>query len=254
LIQFFDVPKADDIRLVYNGRSCGLNRSTWAPNFWLPSTRTALRSLDYNYYSVDIDLGELFLNFSLHSPLQSYSGVDVTPYKDDLNISTNGVCWLRWLRTWMGSRPSPYNAILFYYLAEEFIRGNPSDRSNPFMWDKVILNLPGSPNFDPTCPKVIKWDSKNNWIACDLVVFVDDLRGSGPTVDLTLALSRTVASRIQYLGIQEASRKRRSPTRSPGAWAGGVLRTSASNVHITVSQDKWDKANRLINSLWSEID
>jgi hypothetical protein len=137
---------------------------------------------------------------------------------------------------------------------EEFIRGNSSDRSNPFVWDKVILNLPGSPNFDPTHPKVIKWDSKNNWTACDLVVFVDDLRGSGPTVELTWALSRTVASRIQYLGIQEASRKRRPPTRSPGAWAGVVFRTSASNVHVMVSQDKWDKAKRLINSLWNEID
>jgi hypothetical protein len=52
LIQFFDVPKADDIRLVYNGRSCDLNSVTWAPNFWLPSTRTALRTLDYNYYSI----------------------------------------------------------------------------------------------------------------------------------------------------------------------------------------------------------
>jgi hypothetical protein len=38
LIQFFDVPKADDIRLVYNGRSCGLNKATSAPNFWLPLT------------------------------------------------------------------------------------------------------------------------------------------------------------------------------------------------------------------------
>jgi hypothetical protein len=27
LIQFFDVPKVDDIGLVYNGRSCGLNQS-----------------------------------------------------------------------------------------------------------------------------------------------------------------------------------------------------------------------------------
>jgi hypothetical protein len=78
LIHYFDVPKADDIRLVYNGRSCGLNQATWAPNFWLPSARSALRVLHYNYFSVDLDLGEMFLNFPLHRDLQPYSGVDVT--------------------------------------------------------------------------------------------------------------------------------------------------------------------------------
>jgi hypothetical protein len=131
---------------------------------------------------------------------------------------------MHWTQTWMGSRPSPYNAIQFSYLAEEFVQGHRHlDKTTPFFWDNVFLNLPGSPTFDPTRPKVMKWDSSNGWIACDLIVFVDDLRGSGPTGEKTWALLRTVASRFQYLGIQEASRKRRPPTRSPGAWAGGVL-------------------------------
>jgi hypothetical protein len=99
---------------------------------------------------VDIDLGERFLNFPLHRYLQAYSGVDVTPYKQDLGISCKGPCWLQWSRTWMGSRPSPYNAVSLYYLAEEFVRGNHLDKTNPFYWDKVILNLPGSESFDPT--------------------------------------------------------------------------------------------------------
>jgi hypothetical protein len=140
-----------------------------------------------------MDLGEMFFNFPLHQSLQCYSGLDVTPYKKDLGILTEGVCWMHWSRTWMGSRPSPYNAVQFHYLAEEFIRGNPVDKSNPFVWDNFILNLPGSPSFDPTRPKVIKWDSTKSWIACDLVVFVDNLRGSGPTVELTWSLARTIA-------------------------------------------------------------
>jgi hypothetical protein len=114
LIQFFDVPKAKDIGLVYNGRSCGLNKMTWAPNFWLPTLCTALRFLDFNYYSADLDLGEMFLNFPLHRDLQSYSGVDVTPFKTELNLDTRGSCWLHWSQAWMGARPSPYNAVLFY--------------------------------------------------------------------------------------------------------------------------------------------
>jgi hypothetical protein len=154
----------------------------------------------------------------------------------------------------MGSRPSPYNAVLYYYLAEEFVRGNPTDTSNPFYWDKLLLNLPGSLTFDPTRPRIMKWDSRNGWIACDLVVFVDDLRASGPTAELTWSLSRTVSSRLQYLGMQEASRKRRPPSRTPGAWAGGVFKTSATDVSASVSQDKWNKAKLLINTLWKVIE
>jgi hypothetical protein len=123
-IKNFDIPKAYDICLVYNRRSCGLNKVTWAPNFWLSTTRSALRVLNYNYYSVDLDLGEVFLSFPLHQDPQKFSGVDVTPYKSELGLNTSGSCWLHWSQTWMawmGSRPSPYNAVLFYYMADEFM-------------------------------------------------------------------------------------------------------------------------------------
>ena len=33
LFDFFHVEKSDDIRMIYNGTSCGLNDSVWAPNF-----------------------------------------------------------------------------------------------------------------------------------------------------------------------------------------------------------------------------
>jgi hypothetical protein len=40
-MDFFAVEKYSDIRLVYNGMSCGLNEALWAPNFWLPLPSTA---------------------------------------------------------------------------------------------------------------------------------------------------------------------------------------------------------------------
>jgi hypothetical protein len=66
LTEYFDVPKGSDIRMVYNGSSCGLNAALWEPNFWLPYPHTALQLIDFGYYSVDLDLGEMFLNFPLH--------------------------------------------------------------------------------------------------------------------------------------------------------------------------------------------
>jgi hypothetical protein len=47
LTDVFAVPKGADIRLVYNGTSCGLNQATWAPNFWLTYPQSALRLLDF---------------------------------------------------------------------------------------------------------------------------------------------------------------------------------------------------------------
>ena len=67
-VDYFGVPKGIgpdetilDIRLVYNGTSCGLNEAVWAPNFWLPTADKAIRQLCFSYWSVDLDLGECFL-------------------------------------------------------------------------------------------------------------------------------------------------------------------------------------------------
>jgi hypothetical protein len=85
LTDYFGVEKDKDIRMVYNGSSCGLNKSLWAPNFWLPTPDTALNLLDFGSHSVDLDLGEMFLNFPLPEPLRQESGIDLTPFKSDLD-------------------------------------------------------------------------------------------------------------------------------------------------------------------------
>jgi hypothetical protein len=60
LSEYFDVPKGDDIQMVFNGTGCGLNEAAWAPNFWLPTSKSATRVLDFDYKTVNIDLGEIF--------------------------------------------------------------------------------------------------------------------------------------------------------------------------------------------------
>jgi hypothetical protein len=41
-IDFFDVEKGDDIRVVYNGTSWGLNDALFAPGFYLPKAAPAI--------------------------------------------------------------------------------------------------------------------------------------------------------------------------------------------------------------------
>jgi len=43
------------------------------------------RSLGFNYRFIDLDLGEMFLNFPLHSELWQYSEVDLAPFRQDLD-------------------------------------------------------------------------------------------------------------------------------------------------------------------------
>mmetsp|Transcript_1680 Transcript_1680/g.2410 ORF Transcript_1680/g.2410 Transcript_1680/m.2410 type:complete len:82 (-) Transcript_1680:3700-3945(-) len=42
LIDYFEVPKSDDIRVVFNGSSCGLNAVVYASSFWLPFSSSML--------------------------------------------------------------------------------------------------------------------------------------------------------------------------------------------------------------------
>jgi hypothetical protein len=76
---------------------------------------------------VDIDLGEMFLNFLLPVLLQRFSGIDLRHYARDLGETlskeeANKKYLVRWLQCWMGLQPSPFMAVQFYYLAEEFAR------------------------------------------------------------------------------------------------------------------------------------
>jgi hypothetical protein len=89
LTAFFAVPKgADNIRLVYDGSVSGLNLSIWVPRFFLPTLRTHLRGVEEGTYMADVDIGEMFLNFILHSAMPP-EAVLALPYKWGTTFSTN---------------------------------------------------------------------------------------------------------------------------------------------------------------------
>jgi hypothetical protein len=80
----------------------------------------------------------------------------------------------------MGLKPSPFMAIRFYYLAEEFARGNCRHNCNELRWDVEKMNLPGDPAYDPTQPGVMKWDNLIKIIAGDIVdlLTINEHRGT----------------------------------------------------------------------------
>lgn len=135
----------------------------------------------------------------------------------------------------MGMKSSPYNAVQYFYLAEEFARGDPTASDNALRFDCVILNLPGMEEFDPSLPNVMKWNSRVQRIAGDGVTFVDDLRATGYDKENSWQVARQIAARLQYLGIQDAPRKKHPPSQTPGAWAGCVFVIDPDSIGKTVS-------------------
>jgi hypothetical protein len=223
LTAFFEVEKGeDDIRLVYDGSVSGINLTIWVPRFFLPTVRTHLRAVDANTFMADVDIGEMFLKFILHQDLRALAGVDLSHYFEG---EKEGPLWEAWQRAAMGLRSSPYQCVQAMGIAEEVIRGDPANATNVFRWDRVELNLPGSEAYDPSRPWVAKYRSEDGHLASDLFIFVDDLRPTGPSQEEAWLAARRAASMLNYLGIQDAPRKRQESSQSPGAWAGSVIKT-----------------------------
>ena len=244
-IQFFAVPKGeDDVRIVYNGTKGGINLVVWAPPFFLPVSASLVRLIQIGTYQLDMDIGEMFLNFALHPSAWKYCGVNLKGFK---GIKLPGKHdHMVWTTLWMGFAPSSANAVRHLSLAQEVAKGDPLDPSNPFRWDRVVMNMPASEEFDPSMPWIYKRNDRVGKIAGDCVTFVDDIRVTGYSVENCWQCGRRLSSVLQMLGIQDAARKRRPPSLEPGPWAGTIARSNSSTVFKTVTQDKWDKGKRYL--------
>ena len=182
--------KGEDVRPVFNGQSSGVNEIVWAPPFQLPTSSSMAGILDYDVKVMDSDLGEFFSNMNLDKGMQLVSGVDLTPFKEDLEkrhpeLKTKHKQLIAvWNRAWMGYKPSPYGAVRTYYHGEEFIIGDIAEPNNPFRYDRVVQNLPGNADYNPALRRVYKWDSISNRSAADMKIYVDDLRTAAARTEL----------------------------------------------------------------------
>jgi len=246
--------------MVYNGTSCGLNVFLWAPRFGLPTVKQTLRALLAGYCQCDLDVGEQFLNFPLHTDLREYSGVDVRvrgvrllnqgdqEWEDERGPSP----WERWERNWMGLRDSPYRSLQWQVRLKLEVYGDRKALGNPYHWDRVEFNLPGSKGYRSDLPWVMKIRADGH-LAAEIFVYVDDGRTTGHSPRLTWAAARAYTAGCSRRGVQDASRKRMSPSDTPGPWAGTVTHTAGGRVLGMVSQVKWDKTKLLIAELGGMI-
>jgi hypothetical protein len=81
-----------------------------------------------------------------------------------------------------------------------------SDSTSAFQWSKIVLNLPASPDYDPSKPRVqlLRYDGR---IAVGCITFFDDGRIYAPDNELAQRGIRQMCYSLQWLGNQEATRK-----------------------------------------------
>jgi hypothetical protein len=91
--------------------------------FALPTIEAVLRAVDTETWGTDVDLGEMFLNFTLHESLQQFCGVDLMPYFTEDMVEGCQMLWERWTRCLM---ILPYQMICAFLLA-----GRRGDKGRP---------------------------------------------------------------------------------------------------------------------------
>jgi hypothetical protein len=162
----------------------------------------------------DFDIGEQFHNYLLRLCERAFHGVVIPSYL--VKTMKEAEPLIRWTRLPFGWSSSPVFALHILARAMELAKRHPSESTSAFQWSKVVLNLPASPDYDPSKPRVqlLRHDGR---IAVGCIAFFDDGHIYAPDNELAQRGIRQICSSLQWLGNQEATRKRRSRGMRPGA-------------------------------------
>ena len=260
IVPRFGVPKGeDDIRLVWDATRNGNNDTLYAPSFWMPTFRT-LQDLVIKWlpcsvsdyldniipsdpqesdwripHQSDMDVGEMFLNYSLHYSERHMFGMRLISGTGSEEVEII----MRFNRLLFGGKPCPYLAVQGHARAMELAIGDLRDPSNPLGWVRAVGNFPFQKNYDPSLPRIIRI-RQDGEMAAGTSAFVDDGRTAGVTDTICDQATHRFCTRINYLGEQNASRKRRPTTTNPGAWTGKMLWTNEPHPMKGVLPEKWN--------------
>ena len=130
--------------------------------------------------------------------------------------------------------------------------GNQRDDNNPFAWHSIRLNLPGTADYNPTLPWMLKI-RKDGLVASDIVQYVDDVRIMAPTEELAWLCSSKMAKGLVFLGLQDAAQKRRMLSQIQGAWAGATVSLDRSVVRKGVTKERWEEVKSKIRWIANEF-
>jgi len=271
VIPRFAVPKADDIRVVWDSSINGHNKTLWAPGFMLDSfhdvENMAIRWLtvpvgryldegsppvDYEeereYIATvfgDIDISSMFHNFRAHPSDQPFLGVRCYETVGDGTAYEHCTLWRSVVLTF-GGRCSPYLACQAQNRILSLVKGRPDDCDSSFAFTRVILNLPCAPDYDASFPRVMKIN-KDDELAADDATYVDDCRIGARGIDGGKKACSQVNRGVGTYGNQADLPKFRGAGRNSGAWIGFLLSTNQPFPMKSISGKKWARFREGLN-------
>ncbi len=83
-------------------------------------------------------------------------------------------------------------------------------------------------------------------MANDFFTYVDNVWTKGANAEECWQSTRFAASKYNFLGLQDAARKRRGPSCDAGPWAGSTVLTSSGTVAVTVTPGHLQKTKGII--------
>ncbi len=220
--------------------NCGLNNILYAPHFGLPTVKEMLQALLSGFFHCNLDVQDQFLNF--RTLLRKYLGVDVWEVrllapKDAEWEASKPKGWEQWERNCMGLQDSPYRSLQWQVRLKLEVYGDRQAPSNPFHWERVEFNLPGSKGYRLDLPWIMKIRA-DRFLAAEIFVYVDNCRVVAHSADLVWRAARAYAAMCTKMGIQNALRNCTSATQMQGPWAGTVTHTNGNQVCRMVSKEK----------------
>ena len=271
--------KVLDIRTVWDAKRNGLNATLWCPKFSLPTTQDAenlvvkwllvpvgeyLRSgsppqdysqdqdLYFKSWQFDHDIAQQFNNFVLHEKERHSHGIRFISTRNDGGPEEETFLQLCVLN--FGCLCNPYVAVQGEERIMELAQGNPKDSTNPFHFHECVLNLPTSPDYDPSMPRVLLL-KEDGELATRRVTFVDDIHGVSRGRDGTEAgeAARVLAYKINSYGNQCAARKFGPPTLIPRPWNGIMTHTDTPYPVKGTTAKKWTRGLSGLAWLWREF-
>jgi hypothetical protein len=115
------------------------------------------------------------------------------------------------------------------------------------------MNLSGSATYNPIKPRVYKERECDGKIAADCLVYVDDLRPTGPSEEECWRATIRVGYQLNNYGLQDAARKRRPAAQDDGPWTGTVIHTTNDRVSVMVTEKRWIKTRMIIRRLVDDM-
>jgi hypothetical protein len=124
-----------------------------------------------------------------------------------------------------------------------------NDLYSVFHWESLKTNLPGSATYDPSKTQVYKERECDGKITADCLIYVDDLRPTGPSEEECWRAMGWVGCHIKHHGLQDAARKRRPAAQDGGPWTGTLVHTTNDRVLVMVTEKCWIKTRMIILQL-----